>query len=112
MDSGIRLAIMSVIGLVLMLIGITGKLGSVFGAIIDPASMTGGGSSSGGAGSPLPTTGTLTMEQIGEYWYRVASGTSTNAAAFGNVMTTAIAVAWAESAGVINAVNRNNPDGS
>ena len=55
----IKLAFMSVIGFLLIEIGLTGKLGSILGAVIDPSSMqdTGGGSSSSG-GSSGGTNGT------------------------------------------------------
>jgi Lysozyme like domain len=99
MDTGIRLALLAVTGLVLMLIGLTGKLGSVLGAVLDPGAMTGGATV---GGTQLPTAGTLSLYQIGKYAY--ANGFLTG-------LDTAIAVAMAESSGQVGATH-TNADGS
>lgn len=108
MDSGIRLTVMFVVGLILLAIGFTGRLGSVFGAIIDPGSMTGSAPGSGDQG--LPTSGTLTPYEIGSYWYSALAPSLTDpgSGAMFQSMTIAIAVALAESGGKTDATNQNS----
>ena len=43
MENGLNLAALAFIGFLLIEVALTGKLGSMLGAIIDPANMTGGG---------------------------------------------------------------------
>lgn len=110
--NGSKLAWMSFIGFLMIMIGVTGKLGSLLGAVIDPANMvdiqpgetgaTTGGSQSGEG--PGPTSGTLTPAQIGFYARQVGFS--------GRSLVIAIAIALAESGGSVGAINTANSNGT
>lgn len=112
--NGLKLAFMAVISFLLIDVGLTGRLGSLLAAIIDPASLqegntfggnaaTHGTASPAGEGQKLPTTGVLTPIQIGKY--------AKQAGFIGNNLVIAIAVSLAESGGNIEA-SHTNSDGS
>lgn len=100
------LGLFALVGFLLIEIGVTGKLGSLLGSIIDPASMQDHG---GGAVNPtgtfnastLPTTGTLAGWQIGEYALLAGFPATQNG------LTVAIAIALAESGGNVQATHKN-----
>lgn len=110
---GSRLASMFLVGFFLLMVGLTGKLGSFLGAIIDPANMqqssssssSDGGSANTGLINPgsLPTSGTLTATQIAQY--AILANFPNNA------LIIATAIALAESGGQI-AVTHKNLNGS
>ena len=81
-----------------MLIGFQGNPGSVLGAIIDPASMTGGPSKSGG--NQTGGNGALSDTAIAQVAFQ--------AGFHGQGLRTAIAVALAESGGNPSAHNQNS----
>lgn len=100
---GARLALMLFAGLLLIQSGVTGKLGSMIAAIIDPANMQEHPSDSVSVNTNgLPTSGTLTAVQIGQYAL---------SAGFTDALPTAIAIALAESGGNIQATHQDS-DGS
>ena len=107
--SGTKLVFMGFIALIFLIVGLTGKLGSILGAIIDPANMSdqGGGGEAppigGNSGEAPPPSGVLTPSQIGFY----AQGVGLS----GQSQIIAIAIALAESGGRINATHTNT-DGS
>lgn len=99
------LGLFALLGFLLIEAGITGKLGSMLGSIVDPASMqdtsgTGTGTGTIPAGS-LPTTGTLSAKQIGEYMLQASFSATPGS------LTVGIAIALAESGGNIKATNKN-----
>lgn len=105
-NSAFRLGFLAVVGFLLIEVGITGKLGSLLGSIIAPISMqdfAGSGNHTGVGINPasLPTTGTLSPKQIGEYM--ILAGFQTTESA----LTTGIAIALAESGGNIKATHKN-----
>jgi hypothetical protein len=103
-NGGMRLGLMFVVGALLIDVGITGRLGSLLGAIIDPNSMTDQGPANstglGGNSAGLPTSGTLTAAQIGRY--------ALNAGFPASSLQIAIAVALAESGGNTKSHNPGN----
>lgn len=108
--NGSKLAWMSFIGFLMIMVGVTGKLGSLLGAVIDPANMidlqpgeVGGGQSGEGPGK-APTSGTLTPAQIGFYARQVGFS--------GRSLVIAIAIALAESGGTVGAINTANSNGT
>ncbi len=101
-NSGGRLGLMAFLGFLLIQIALSGKLGSVLAAIIDPVNLleqNQPGSAATGLIGGLPTTGTLTPTQIGEYAINAGFGASS--------LVTAIAVALAESGGNVTATNHD-----
>ena len=108
---GSKLAWMSFIGFLMIMIGVTGKLGSLLGAVIDPANMVdsqppgsgSAGGSTGGEGKPA-ASGTLTPAQIGVYARQVGFS--------GQSLVIAIAIALAESGGSVGAINTANSNGT
>lgn len=112
--SGIKLVSMIFIGFLLIMVGVTGKLGSFLASVIDPASLQEGqqqqNSSSlfsfqtGGSSPPQSPNGTLSPQQIGFY--------ASRAGFTGQNLVIAIAVALAESGGSVGAINTANKDGS
>jgi hypothetical protein len=65
--NGVKLAAMLGVGLLCLEVALTGKLGSLLGAIIDPAAMTEGnfnqGSSAGGTLGPSGSSGSTTYSE-------------------------------------------------
>jgi len=110
MEDGGRLALISVVGFLLIMIAITGRLGSILASVVAPGDMSetpAGSAATGlnpGATANLPKTGTLNATQIGQY--AILAGFSDQ-----NALTVAIAIALAESSGQI-AVTHKNMDGS
>lgn len=108
--SGIKLAAMIFIGFLLIMVGVTGKLGSFLASVIDPASLQEGQQQQNATfgfkpgGTPPPTSGTLTPAQIGFYASRVG--------VTGQNLIISIAIALAESGGSIGAINTSNANGS
>lgn len=99
--SGTKLVFMGFIALLFLIVGLTGKLGSILGAIIDPANMN---DQSGSTPSTKPPPGKpLTADQIGFY----ARGVGLS----GQSLSIAVAIALAESGGRVD-VTHTNSDGS
>jgi hypothetical protein len=102
--SGVKLTWMLFIGFLFLIVALTGKLGSLLGAVIDPANMI---DRSGGGTNPTPTNqpvGTiLTASQISSY--------AQSAGFRGQSLQIATAIALAESGGRVAAVNHDS-DGS
>lgn len=100
---GIKLFFMIIIGLLLVEIGITGKLGSLLGSIIDPSNMadsSSNGSNAGGGNTPqafVASNSTLTKQVQ---------------AVFGSYADQALKIANAESTMNPNAYNSINVSGS
>lgn len=99
------------IGFLLCDIAITGRFGSLLGAVIDPANLvtgtfpfnqsTNGNSTGGNSGtSNLPTGGTLTPVQIATY--------AKNAGFSGQGLIYAIAICLAESGGQVGIINKSD----
>lgn len=104
--SAIKLAWFSFLGLLFLVIGLTGKLGSILGAVIDPANMvdrSGGGSNAGATPNNQPVGSVLTASQISSY----ASGAGFR----GQAIQIAVAIALAESGGRV-AATHTDTDGS
>lgn len=104
--SGVKLAWMGFIAFLFLMIGLTGKLGSLLGAVIDPANMadrSGGGSASGAVPMNQAVGTILTSDQIRSY--------ATGAGFSGQAATIAVAIALAESGGRVGATH-SNTDGS
>lgn len=104
-DAG-KLLLMSFLGFLAIEVGISGHLGSILGAIIDPANMTSQDFGGGAGGSfadtsyNVPSSGTLTASQIKQVAQK-AGFTADQA-----VVATAIALA--ESGGRTNATNTDS----
>lgn len=115
-DSG-RLAAMLIVAYFCIAVGLTGKLGSLLGSIIDPGNMTegtdqkgtgtadtsGSGTADTSGSGTLPTSGTLDASQIGQFAIKAGFPA--------NQLVNAIAIALAESGGNIGATHKNT-DGS
>lgn len=97
-----KLAFMATIGLLFILIGLSGKLGSLIGSIIDPINMQDTSSTSNGGTTigGLPTSGTLNATQIRQY--------ASQAGFSGNNLIIAVAIALAESGGNTSAIGHNS----
>lgn len=102
-----------IFGILLIWIGVTGRLGSLLGAFVTPDFMVDGNAPGVGSqglestdpnANPITPGSTLTMEQIGALAYNAGILTQNN-------LTIAIAIAQAESSGVVNATHKNG-DGS
>ena len=105
--SGTKLAAMAFAGFVFILIAVTGKLGSVLAAVIDPANMNESGQFGNvPSGTPPPPSqgGTLTPSQIAYY--------ASRAGFKGQNLIISIAVALAESGGSVAAINTSNANGT
>lgn len=111
--NGVKLVAMIFIGFLLIMVGVTGKLGSFLASVIDPASLQEGQQQqnnslfsfqTNGSTPPQTTTGTLTPQQIGFY--------ASRAGFTGQNLVIAIAVALAESGGSVGAINTGNSNGS
>jgi hypothetical protein len=110
----IKLLMMAIAGFLLLIVALNGKLGSMLGAMIDPAAMSDNLGSSGetttisttagSGGEKLVGAGILTDKQL----VSVASGAGFR----GQNLIIAVAVALAESGGDSNAVNTANANGS
>lgn len=103
MDNGaIRLLAVFLGGLLLLLVGFEGNPGSLLAAIIDPANLSGGQGGITAAVQGIPTSGNLNPVQL-----------ATLCLSVGWASWQPIAISMAEDpSGAIDAINRNNPDGS
>src|SRR5690348_13452121 len=108
MDSdAAKLGFMVVIGFLAIEIGVTGKLGSLFGAIIDPANMQTGVTS----GTNSTATGS-TLSAFNGSTTNATEITSMITAVFGPYASQAIKIANCESGLNTNAVNTTSVGGS
>ena len=108
-DAG-KLLLMSFVGFLAIKVGISGHLGSVLGAIVDPANMTsqvintnfggGAGGSFADTSYNVPSSGTLTASQIKQV--------ALNAGFTPGQAMVATAIALAESGGRANATNTDS----
>lgn len=108
----IKLAFMIMVGFMLIVVGLSGKLGSLLGAIIDPGNMQEGAATSTTTNSTTapvsPQTGTanVTLTPLQIKAYAAAAGFT------GNGLITIIAIALAESGGQTHGKDNVNADGS
>ena len=106
--SGARLVLMTLLGLLFIQIGMSGKLGSIFGAIIDPANMVegvsggAGGFAAGGTAAPPQDTAISSTAAISLMISSV----------FGPYSGQALKIAQCESGLNPNAVNQTSVNGS
>lgn len=111
---GSKLAAMLATGFFLIFIGLTGKLGSLLGAVIDPANMQ-EESSSENASASGSTTGTGTASDFPDYNRQVANTAAMGliiASVFGAYGSQAAQIATCESGLNPNAVNPQAVSGS
>jgi hypothetical protein len=101
-SGGIKLALMLSVGLLFIEIGLTGKLGSLVGAIIDPSSMLDSSSGSGTSTGAAPTNAKASSDAIS-----VQIGKT-----FGAYSQQANMIIQAESSGNSNAYNSISVGGS
>jgi hypothetical protein len=96
--NGVKLGFMLLIGFLLIEVGLTGRLGSILGAILTPDAMQASGNASGNASSS--TGATLSARQIAAYAKSVGLS--------GQALILAVAIALAESGGNPAAHNPGN----
>lgn len=96
--NGVKLGFMLLIGFLLIEVGLTGRLGSMLGAILTPDAMQASGSASGNTSTSA--SGTLSASQIAQYARAVGLS--------GQALILAVAIALAESGGDPTAHNPGN----
>ncbi len=101
--NGVKLGFMLLIGFLLIEIGLTGKLGSILGAILTPDYMQATQPATSSNSPTLPESGTLTASQIAAYAF--ATGLR------GQNLTVSVAIALAESGGNTAAKSSTNDYG-
>ncbi len=112
-ESYIRILLGAMVGVLFVWVGVTGRLGSILGAMITPDFMiagqeTFGASQSPGGSTPNPTIppgGKANIDQIAQFAYNAGIHTQ-------NPLAIATAIALAESGGNVTAYNGGNPPGA